>query len=124
MQTTAGKMPALPVSTGFFGRSLFGRSLKSGRPTAFPSLPFGDAGDYLLQGSEGGGDVLEEGGAGYYRAEAAVCAEGLHEALHGASNRGNEREFWKISAITCRVPCDERPVFNFRMGSDIEIRQG
>ncbi len=39
------------------------------------------------------------------------------------SNRRDQRNVWKISSIPCRVARDQRPLLNFSMGSDVEIRQ-
>jgi hypothetical protein len=40
-----------------------------------------------------------------------------------ASSWSDDLDVWKIGAIACGVPCDERPLFNFSMSADIKIWQ-
>jgi len=40
-----------------------------------------------------------------------------------ASSWGDDLDVWKIGAIAGSVPCYERPLFNFSMSADVEIRQ-
>jgi hypothetical protein len=39
------------------------------------------------------------------------------------SSWGDDLDVWKIGAISGSVPCDERPLFNFCMSANVEIRQ-